>query len=134
MGFTLTLKSQPEVPLEAEALSPSQLAGLSAAEVEALPLLYGNQSIPLAEFFRVETQEQDELRLIGELSRVKMIGTAMTEGRLLVEGSVGLHLGAVMRGGEIRVEGNAGDWVGPEMSGGRIHIGNVVKSSTELKF
>jgi formylmethanofuran dehydrogenase subunit C len=41
------------VPVEAECLTPDQLAGKTAAEVAALPVQHGNAPAPLGEFFTV---------------------------------------------------------------------------------
>jgi len=122
MGITLTLSTTLTVPLEAEVITPDQLAGRSEAEVAALPVLYGNERAALGDFFRVTGSGNGEVRLEGDLSRVKLIGAGMNDGRIIIEGHVGMHVGALMRGGEIVVEGNAGDWVGAEMIGGRIII------------
>ena len=122
MGLELTLKTSPEVPLEAECLTPERLEGLNAEAAAGLPAQYGNQKANLGKFFAIETHGSEELRLVGDLGRVKLIGAGMTRGRIVVEGNAGMHLGAAMAGGEIVVEGNAGDWVGPEMRGGRIVI------------
>ena len=120
--LTATLKSIPDVPLEAEVLSPDRLMGLTVEAAAALPVLYGNAKAELGEFFTITPNDRDELRLQGDLTRIKLIGAGMSRGRLVVEGNVGLHLGAGMTGGEILVEGDAADWVGPEMTGGRIEI------------
>lgn len=122
MSLTLTLHTQPEVPLEAEGLTPERFEGMSAAQIAALPLLYGNQAAPLGDFFRADGQPGGELRIVGDCARIKRIGSAMTRGRLVIEGNAGMHLGAAMAGGEIAVEGNAGDWLGAEMLGGRIVV------------
>lgn len=122
MSLMLTLHTAPQVPLEAEALSPERLEGLSAPEVAALPLLHGNEKARVGDFFRVNGKGDGELVLEGDLGRVKFLGANMSRGRLTVHGNVGLHLGSAMSGGEIFIDGNAGDWVGPEMSGGRILI------------
>ena len=122
MSLTLTLHTAPEVPLEAEALVPERLERMTAAQVAAVGLLYGNEQAPLGDFFRVEGQPDGELRIVGDVARVKMIGAGMTRGRIVVEGNVGMHLGAAMSGGEILVAGHAGDWVGAEMSGGSIVV------------
>ncbi len=118
----LTFHHRPEVPVEAEVITPEKLAGLSEAEVAALPLQYGNERVPLGEFFRVSGRFDGEIWVEGDLSRVKMIGSGMSAGRIVVDGDVGMHLGAGMSGGEIVVQGNAGDWVAPDQSGGRITI------------
>ena len=122
MSLTLTLHTRPEVPLEAEALIPERFDAMTARQVAAVAVLYGNQPAALGDFFRVEGRPDGELRIIGDAARVKMIGAGMSRGRILVEGNAGMHLGAAMSGGEIVVEGNAGDGVGGEMSGGRIVV------------
>ncbi len=119
----LSLHTQPEVPLEAEVISPDQLSGKSESEVSALTVFHGNREQSLGDFFTVNGEVTDGMvELEGDLSQIKMIGSGMTSGRLKISGSVGAHLGAGMSGGEIIVEGDAGDWVGREMSNGRIII------------
>jgi formylmethanofuran dehydrogenase subunit C len=122
MSIRLRLHTSPEVPLEAEAISPDRFTGLSADTIAKLPVHYGNRDARLADFFSVSGEMNGEVRVDGNVSRVKLLGAKMTEGRLVIEGDAGMHLGAGMSGGEIVVEGNAGDWVGPEMSGGRIIV------------
>ena len=122
MALELTLETTPEVPLEAEAIAPERLEGLSEAEVAKQLVLYGNRQAELGEFFKIGGRPDGELRVAGDLSRVKLIGVGMTRGRLVIEGKAGLHLGSGMTGGEILVEGSASDWVGPEMRGGRIVV------------
>ena len=134
MSLALTLHTPPSVPLEAEVISPARLAGLSPLEAARLVVVHGNQSAELGEFFHVSGAANGEITLTGDLSRVKLIGAAMSEGRMVVHGPVGMHLGARMSGGEIVVEGDAGDWIGPEMSGGRIIVkgnaGHLVGSAS----
>ena len=111
------------IPVEAECLTPDNLAGKSAAEIVALPVQHGNATAPLGDFFSVEGDAADrELLIEGDCGRVKWIGAGMASGRITVRGDVGMHLGAEMTGGEVHVHGRAGDWVGAEMRGGRIHI------------
>lgn len=122
MRTELRLKTSPEVPLEAECLTPTRLKGLSQSGVEHLRVMHGNQEARVGDFFRVTGNGSHELHLEGDLSRVKYIGQGMKQGEIQVHGSVGMHLGAGMSGGLITVLGDASDWVGPEMSGGRIVI------------
>ncbi len=122
MSLTLTIKSAPEVPLEADALSPEHLEGMNTAQAAAVAVLYGNRRAQLGDFFRVEGQGDGELRLVGDCTRVKRIGAAMSRGRIVIEGDVGMHLGTGMSGGVITVNGNAADSVGLEMLGGQIVI------------
>ena len=134
MSLDLTLHTAPQVPLEADVLTPGRLAGLSALEAAKQIVVYGNQAAELGQFFRVSGVANGEIRLTGDLSHVKLIGAGMAEGRIVVHGTVGMHVGAGMTGGEIVVEGDAGDWVGPEMSGGRIVVkgnaGHLVGSAS----
>jgi formylmethanofuran dehydrogenase subunit C len=119
----LTYHSTTTIPVEAECITPDNLAGKSPAEVAALLVQHGNAPAPLGEFFHVEGDSSDgEILIEGECSRVKWVGSEMTRGRITVQGNIGMHLGAEMRGGEIRVHGNAGDWVGAEMRGGHLHV------------
>lgn len=122
MALELILRAAPEVPLEADVISPDRLAGLSEAEIGKLSLLHGNEKTALGDFFGIAGRADDEVRVAGDLSRVKLLGAGMTRGRIVIEGKAGRHLGAAMTGGEIVVEGDADDWVGPEMTGGRVVV------------
>jgi formylmethanofuran dehydrogenase subunit C len=119
----LKYKGSTTIPVEAECITPDNLAGKSAGEIAALAVQHGNSSAPLGEFFTVEGDAEDRIILIeGDCSRIKWIGSGMRTGQITIRGDAGMHLGAEMIGGEIRIEGNAGDWVGAEMRGGRIHV------------
>ena len=120
--ITLTLKEQPEVPLEAEVLSPDVMAPLTNGAIRALPVCLGKRQSRVDDFFTVEGEASDELEIRGDARKVKWIGRAMTRGRITIVGNAGMHLGAYMKGGTIEVSGNASDWLGAEMSGGLIRI------------
>ncbi len=122
MSITLTLLATPAVPLEAEVISPDRLAGLSEREVAALPVQFGNRLAKLGDFFQVSGSGNGEVRLEGDLSRIKQVGAGMTGGRIVITGNAGMHTGVAMAGGEILVEGDAGDWLGAEMTGGLIRV------------
>ncbi len=122
MALHLTLLTPPTVPLEAECLTPDRVLGLTEAQVAALPVLHGNQAATVGDFFRVQGGGEADVTIEGDLARVKRLGEGMTQGRLVIHGSVGMHVGAMMQGGELVVEGDAGDWAGAEMSGGRLTI------------
>src|SRR4051812_35826781 len=97
--LTLTLKKPPDVPLEAEVLSPDALAGKAPAEARALPVFLGKRKLRLDEFFDLDGDGDQELELRGDLGRVKWVGKGMTRGTIRVVGNVGMHVGAYMRGG-----------------------------------
>ena len=119
MTLTLTLQEPPDVPLEAGVLTPDRLAG--AEDVASLPLWHGSERVRVGDFFAVSGSGED-VRLEGDLSRVKRVGAGMTAGRLTIAGDAGMHTGAGMRGGELRIEGDAGDWAGAGMRGGTLVV------------
>ena len=121
--LTLTYTGTTTIPLEAECITPDNLAGKATDEIAKLPVQHGNTQVPLGEFFSVIGDAADrEIVIEGDCSRVKWIGASMVGGRIMIHGNAGMHLGAEMKGGEIQVHGNTGDWVGAEMRGGRIHV------------
>lgn len=120
--ISLALTATFSIPVEAETIAPDALAGKSVAEIERLPILQGNATGKLGDFFSVAGDADDTIRLEGDLARVKYIGKGMTRGRIEIFGDAGMHLGAEMRGGEIVVHGTAGDWAGAEMRGGLLRI------------
>lgn len=122
MALRLRQTETPTVPLEAEGLAPDRLAGMTRAEIQALPVWHGNQGARLGDFFAVSGSGADDVRLEGDLRRVKFVGAGMAAGRLVVSGSAGMHAGARMRGGELIIEGDAGDWAGAEMTGGLLQV------------
>jgi formylmethanofuran dehydrogenase subunit C len=122
MPRTLTLRVPPTVPLETEGLAPDRLASRRRGEIEALTVWHGNRRAQLADFFAVSGNGGEELRVEGDLRRVKFLGAGMTAGRLVVAGDAGMHTGADMRGGELVVEGDVGDFAGANMRGGRLVV------------
>lgn len=124
MPLTLALKQPTQIPIEVDFVRVETIQTQSLDEIRATPVQYGNKQLCVADFFEVSgsAAEDGHLVYVGDCSRVKMIGTGLTAGKITVEGSAGMHLGAEMRGGEIEVRGSAGDWVGAEMKGGRIRI------------
>lgn len=123
---TLRLKQSPDLPVEAEKVNPSSVAGKTLDTILALPLLYGNRDACVGEFFTGETASArgEGIRLVlqGDLSRFKHIGRAMDGGELVIDGSTGFHTGAAMRAGMLTVNGDTGDWLGAHMEGGRIVV------------
>lgn len=127
MTLTLTIREPPPARVRAGALSPDRLTGLSAAEVTALPVRCGRETVSVGDLFDVSgTADGHGLVLAGDLRRVDAIGAGMSGGRVLVDGSCGDHLGADMTGGEIEARGDAGAWAGAGMAGGLVRIAGAV--------
>ena len=120
--ISLRLTRVPVVPLEAEVLSPDVIGRLSNAEIKSLTVYHGKRQLPLSEFFDVEGEYSFDLKLHGNLNKVRWIGRAMSQGSITVHGTVGMHLGAYMTGGRIEVHGDASDWIGAQMKNGLIHV------------
>ena len=122
-GWRFTLKATPALRVDLRGLTPAALAGLSAAEVERLPVGYGNARLALAEFFALAPgKEDDSLDFEGDLSRFDRVGWQLAGGRIRVDGSVGHHAGGGMRAGELLVKGNAGLLAACEMAGGAFTV------------
>jgi len=122
MSLSLSLHTSPDVPVEAEVICPDKLVNINETDLSKLSIFHGNEKAMLGDFFKVQGQYNGELRVEGDLSKVKHLGSNMSNGRIIINGDVGAHLGAGMSGGEIIVEGNVADWLAPEMTGGRVII------------
>jgi formylmethanofuran dehydrogenase subunit C len=125
-GWRLALKAAPALRVDLRGVTPKALAGLSATQIERLPVGCGNASVALAEFFTLAAQDEDSLDFEGDLSRFDRVGWKLAGGRLRVHGSVGHHAGGCMRAGELLVEGDAGLLAACEMSGGRFTVAGHV--------
>ena len=122
-GWTLRAKQVAALRLDMRAITPLALAALTQAEVERVPVGYGNALVALAEFFHVAPAPDGTLRFAADLTRCDRVGWQMEGGTLIVEGSVGDYAGACMRGGEVSVQGSARDLAACEMTGGSLRIG-----------
>ncbi len=120
-------KGSIDIMIEAEVINPDIFAGKKTVELEELIVWQGANQIPLHEFFDVEgipeNSAMDTTIIIrGNVPRVKHIGHGMKAGKIIIEGSAGMHAGSEMMGGSIYIEGDAGSWAGMEMKGGTLHI------------
>ena len=127
MTVTVSLRETPELPLEADSITPTHFAGKTVKEIGELPIQQGNQILQLKDFFDISgesgpTPDETEILVKGDLKKVKMIGKGMNGGIVTVEGDTGLYLGAEMVAGRIHVKGSVGDWAAAEMEGGNIQI------------
>ncbi|MBX6363787.1 MAG: formylmethanofuran dehydrogenase subunit C [Gemmatimonadetes bacterium] len=127
-AVVLRLRAAPAVPLEAPCIRPDHFAALSEAEIARLPVWHGSEARALGDFFDVRGGHADDVRVKGELSRVKHLGAEMAGGRLVIEGDAGPHAGAGMAGGTLRIEGDAAAWAGAEMRGGVLEVRGRVRA------
>lgn len=124
---TLRPKTDIDIMVEAEVITPDNFAGKSAAEIGALIVWQGPREFPLSNFFDVQgnggsSAQETTIIVDGNVPRVKRIGQQMTAGKIIIKGDAGMHVGSAMAGGEIVVEGDAESWAGMEMIGGLLHI------------
>jgi formylmethanofuran dehydrogenase subunit C len=127
MTVILSLREAPDIPLEADTITPTHFAGKSAKEIGEIPVQKGNEVLKLKDFFDISgesgpTPDETEIMVKGDLKKVKMIGKGMNGGRITVEGDTGMYLGAEMIAGRIHVKGSVGPWAAAEMEGGNIQI------------
>lgn len=127
----IVIKPKVEFVVTVEAELTPDLAEKDVEEVKKFKVYYGKDLVELGELFEV-TKEGDDKKLLldGDFSRVKWIGCRMSDGEIVVKGSVGANCGAYMAGGKIVIEGDADDWLGAEMKDGEIVVrgnaGNLV--------
>jgi formylmethanofuran dehydrogenase subunit C len=127
MTVLLSLKQVPDIPIEADTITPTAFAGKTLAQIGQLKVMQGRESRELRDFFEITGEpagsaEETEITVRGDLRKVKQIGKGMNGGRINIEGDVGMHLGAEMIAGRITVTGSVDAYAGAEMSGGNIQI------------
>ena len=127
MTVSIVLKQVPDVPIEADMITPTAFAGKTLEQIGKLEVFQGSNSCELKDFFEIkgnpaESAEETVITLSGDLRKVKLIGKGMNGGIINIEGDVGMHLGAEMVAGRITVTGSVDAWAGAEMSGGNIQI------------
>jgi formylmethanofuran dehydrogenase subunit C len=123
MPLQIANESTDRIGVDWGGVTPESLRGKSLAAVQRTRVVRGNREVELGELFRL-AGDAAEMRweLEGDFTAVHRMGAGMSEGEIVVEGSVGRHTGAGMRGGRIEIRGDAGDRLGGEMHGGVIRI------------
>ncbi|WP_455277831.1 formylmethanofuran dehydrogenase subunit C [[Eubacterium] cellulosolvens] len=121
------IKKNLRVPVDAPDLNPDSIVGKSLKEICNIEIWEGNRKINLCEIFDVNGEQVNEIqelniRIIGNVSKVKRIGQNMSGGNIQIDGNAGMYIGNKMKDGSIIVSGNAGSWLGASMLGGRIEV------------
>jgi formylmethanofuran dehydrogenase subunit C len=123
---TLTIKRELHLPVEGDEISPDKLAGKSVREIEGIKIWEGNRQLPLGDIFKVSEKtdgsQETTIRLVGNASKVRKVGSKTSSGSVLIEGNAGMYVGEDMSGGSILVTGDAGSWLGMRMKQGRIEV------------
>jgi formylmethanofuran dehydrogenase subunit C len=148
---TLRIKAAPGFTVDGSVLVPAQLAAMSTAAIERLPLRAGDDTFAVGDLFDVlrteaataavappatasavpgpQPRREDNgdaeapaLVVEGDARWLERLGAGMNAGMLIVRGAAGDYAGAQMAGGTLTIEGDAGDGAGCEMRGGRLTI------------
>jgi len=127
MTVLLTLKQVPDIPIEADMITPNAFAGKTLAQIGKLKVLQGRISCELQDFFDIkgeaaDSAEETVISLSGDLRKVKFIGKGMNGGIINIDGDTGMHLGAEMVAGRITVSGSVDAWACAEIKGGNVQI------------
>ena len=102
----MTYHSTTTIPIEADIITPDQLAGKTPLQIAKLPIQHGNAQVPLGEFFHAAGDATDQqISIEGDCSRVKLIGALMKSGRITIHGNAGMHLGAEIPEVNLRLMG-----------------------------
>jgi formylmethanofuran dehydrogenase subunit C len=115
-------RAEPDRRLDLSPLTPERLAGLSVAEIEALPLCAGRHPLSVADIFAVRAGDASEIVIEGGSHRFDRVGAAMRQGSLHIAGDVGQQAGRAMAGGRLAIGGSAGGWAGSGLIGGAVEI------------
>ena len=84
----LKLHTKPEVPLEAESITPGVINKLKKKEIEKIKIFHGNREVNIADFFKVTENKLDILEVEGDMHRIKYLGANMSDGEMQIEGNV----------------------------------------------
>ena len=120
----------PAEPTDFASVLAGAWTALAPAELARRTVVVGRQGeLPLGDVCEVTGTPDGTIRFTGELSRVTRLGAGLTEGAVVVEGSVGDEVGLGMAGGSLEVRGDAGERAGgaaPEarrgMTGGELVV------------
>ena len=127
MALRISLQRETTLPLDFSGITPDPLRSLSSRKIERLPILCGNELLPLAEVCKISGDAGDGcLELSGNLAHAHGIGAGMSSGQIHLDGNAGRNVGLGMRGGEIHISGDGGDDLGCEMRGGTIRVAGSV--------
>jgi len=120
--LVLSLRAKPDQRLDLSPLVPHFLAGKSAAEIAAIALGTTRHAATVGDLFRVRVGDPRQLRIEGSCDRLDLVGHAMRDGEIVVDGDVGTRAGRLMSGGRLFVDGHAGPWAASGMTGGTLEI------------
>jgi formylmethanofuran dehydrogenase subunit C len=121
-ALLLTLKKQPELPVDLSPLTPDKLKGKTKTQISAIKLVSGKHKIPVSTLFSISGSDTQNIRIQRSCRQLTHIGQDMSFGGIQVRGDAGNYLGKHMREGHIKVSGDSGDSTACGLKGGLIEI------------
>jgi len=120
--LVFSLRTKPDQRLDLSPLVPHLLAGKTAAEISGVALGTTRHAVTVGDVIRVKMGDPQQLRIEGSCDRLDLVGHAMRDGEIVVDGDVGARAGRLMSGGRLIIGGNAGPWAASGMTGGTLEI------------
>ncbi len=120
--LSFTLRNAPTRQVNLSALNPSTLAGLSAAEIEKLAIGSGEGALLVGDLFDVSGTPGETIAIAGGSPLFDYVGAGLTQGAIVVEGSVGNLAARGMKGGKLEIRGDAGAYLASTATGGLAHV------------
>ena len=124
--LTFALRAGPTQRLDLSRLIPQNLAGKTIAEIARIEIGTTRERVTAGDVFRVHEGDAAAVLIEGGSPRFDRVGMGMAEGRLQVEGEVGVQAGRGMSGGRLTIGGDAGPFAGSGLKGGALEIGGDV--------
>lgn len=137
-ALTFTLKQPLHYNINCSALTPSNLADKTIAEIAKLTLDAGKRAVQADEIFDISGDDTTHLVFKNSSAQLDYIGANMTLGSITIEGDAGAYLGfglkngtihchgnteafaaCSMKNGLLRIDGNTGDFLGAGIDGSR---------------
>jgi formylmethanofuran dehydrogenase subunit C len=121
-GLTLRYRGADGQRLDLAGITPSALAAHGAAALARRPVGEGRHAALLGDAFELRDGPDGSIVIEGATDRLDGVGTGLTAGRILVDGSVGDYAARAMTGGTLEIRGSAGAWLASRMSGGTVRV------------
>lgn len=121
-ALTFTLREQPPVRIDASALIPSRLSGLTETEINALPLTEGQAALTVGDVFAISMGKADNIRFDGDCARLDYLGAGLDGGQIRIAGAAGAYSASGLVSGEVFIEGDCGPFAATAMKGGTVRI------------
>jgi formylmethanofuran dehydrogenase subunit C len=121
-ALTFTLKQNLQQSINCSALTPDNLAGKTAAEIDSIKLISGKHQLLVADVFDISGSDTQHIVFRNSSNKLNYIGSNMGSGSITIEGDAGAYLGFGMKNGEIHCKGNAAAFAACNMRNGLLKI------------